>query len=57
VWLSGNAALTDIATLLDNPGIGSGNGVNLRGTAVSCLDACLLVEWARAVLLVMLCPD
>jgi len=42
VMLMGNATLSDISALLNNPGIGTGDGVDLRGTAVSCVDVTAL---------------
>jgi Leucine-rich repeat (LRR) protein len=38
VWLHTNPDLTDIQTLLDNPGLGAEAAVNLRDTNVSCTD-------------------
>ena len=37
-----NAELSDIQPLLDNPGLGAGDRVELRFTRVSCRDAALL---------------
>ena len=42
VMLMGNATLSDISALLNNPGIGTGDGVDLRGTAVSCVEVTAL---------------
>lgn len=38
LWLAGNSSLSDIQPLLDNLGLGAGDGVDLRATSVSCAD-------------------
>jgi Leucine-rich repeat (LRR) protein len=41
--LRDNAELSDIQPLLNNVGLGSGDTVDLRSTAVSCLDVASLM--------------
>ncbi len=38
LYLEGNSSLSNIQPLLDNGGLGAGDGVDLRSTAVSCAD-------------------
>ena len=52
--LQGNAALSDIAPLLDNAGLGPGSAVRLIGTSVSCTDVGALE--AKGVEVVSDCP-
>ena len=40
--LSNNPNLTDIQPLLDNTGLGAGDGVTLLSTSVSCTDVAAL---------------
>ncbi len=40
--LNDNPALTDIQPLLDNPGLGAGDAVNLKRTSASCADVTAL---------------
>ena len=42
LFLFNNSALTNIQPLLDNPGLGAGDRVDLQSTSVSCLDVAAL---------------
>ena len=54
VSLYENPDLSDIQPLIDNPGIGAGDSVNVRGTAVSCADVATLA--AKGVAVISDCP-
>jgi hypothetical protein len=41
--LSGNSSLSDVAALLANAGLGTGDDVDLSGTGVSCTDVAALI--------------
>jgi Big-like domain-containing protein/Leucine Rich Repeat (LRR) protein len=54
LFLGGNAGLTNIQSLLDNTGLGSGDQVTLDGTSVTCADVALLE--AKGVTVTSDCP-
>jgi len=54
LWLHMNPDLTDIQTLLDNTGLGTGDSVLLMNTNVSCTDVVALE--ARGVTVISDCP-
>jgi Leucine-rich repeat (LRR) protein len=54
LWLHTNPNLSDVQTLLDNPGLGAGTDVNLTNTNVSCTDIDALI--AKGVVMISDCP-